>query len=110
MRSVIYDRSDVLMLDRYCWDPTLSRFTGIIYSEYHSGGARRQLFFEDSIAARLYARGRGYRVLLREEDRPQPTIVEDMLLSASSIAGMEEVEYNDYVEAYGVSLIDVGMA
>lgn len=110
MRSVIYDRSDVLVLDRYVWDPIVGRFTGLIYSEYHSGGLRRQLLFEDSLAARAYARGRGFRVLLREEDRPQPTIVEDMLLSESSIASMAEAQYNEYVEAYGVTVTDVGMA
>lgn len=109
MRSTVYDSSDVLILDRTCWNATIGRFVGLIYSEY-AAGRRRQLFFEDHTAARIYARGRGYKILLREEDRPDPIAIEDMLLGESSINAMAEAQYSEFVEAYGVTVVDVGLS
>lgn len=109
MRATVYDQSGVLILDRMSWNPILGRFVGCLYSEYYEGD-RRRLFFEDHLAARLYARGRKFKLLLREEDRPQPIAIEDMILSQSSMQQLSESEYSEFVETYGTTVIDVGLA
>lgn len=106
---MIYDKSNILILDRVCFNPVIPRITGFIFSEYREGG-RRQLFFEDYQSARLFARGRQDTISWNENERPEPMAIEDQMLGESSINGMAEAQYSEFVEAYGVTVLDVGMS